>query len=144
MPSMIQFPVLKFCIWKFIWRGECNSASMCISQIFFASTGPVIELKQSDTPPIQLLIPSQALAFIMQTILLMPEGTPEVFIPTYVLQCIFRMITLQMARTLFALTFFGAFTDLQMALFAALPGPLTSLYNQTLVGHYGIHVSPTL
>ncbi|KAK6061115.1 hypothetical protein COOONC_01226 [Cooperia oncophora] len=48
------------------------------------------------------------------------------------------MITLQFARTLFAFTFFGAFTDLQLMLFSALPGPLTNLYNQTFVRHYGI------
>ncbi|EYB99466.1 hypothetical protein Y032_0122g1062 [Ancylostoma ceylanicum] len=53
------------------------------------------------------------------------------------------MITLQFARTLFAFTFFGIFTDLQLALFSALPGPLTQLYNQTLFKHYGIVLSRT-
>ncbi|WKY15292.1 hypothetical protein Q1695_000627 [Nippostrongylus brasiliensis] len=54
------------------------------------------------------------------------------------------MITLQFARMLFAFTFFGAFTDLQMALFSALPGPLTNLYNITLINHYGVELTPTM
>ncbi|KIH62148.1 hypothetical protein ANCDUO_07573 [Ancylostoma duodenale] len=53
------------------------------------------------------------------------------------------MITLQFARTLFAFTFFGIFTDLQLALFSALPGPLTQLYNRTLFEHYGVVLSRT-
>ncbi|KAK6032098.1 hypothetical protein OSTOST_01739 [Ostertagia ostertagi] len=54
------------------------------------------------------------------------------------------MITLKFARTLFAFTFFGAFTDLQMMLFSALPGPLSNLYNQTFIRHYGIQLDSTV
>ncbi|VDO31119.1 unnamed protein product [Haemonchus placei] len=53
------------------------------------------------------------------------------------------MITLQFARALFAFMIFGAFTDLQLALFSALPGPLANLYNQTFIRHYGIELDVT-
>ncbi|VDM54224.1 unnamed protein product [Angiostrongylus costaricensis] len=54
------------------------------------------------------------------------------------------MITKQFARLLFSFTFFGVFTDLQVAIFSALPGPLTNLYNETLISHYNIALGPTM
>ncbi|KAJ1360465.1 hypothetical protein KIN20_019443 [Parelaphostrongylus tenuis] len=48
------------------------------------------------------------------------------------------MIGVQLARILYSFVFFGAFTDLQMAIFPMLPGSLTNLYNETFIKHYSI------